>query len=58
MMSSLNFHCVKKRWKTLGDILESLCGRGCTIVRERIFKYIEGMKKIILKISLKGKRKT
>jgi hypothetical protein len=49
MMSSLNFHCVKKRWKTLGDMLESLCGRGCTIVRERIFKYIEGMKKIILK---------
>jgi hypothetical protein len=35
--------------ETLGNIPESPCGGAYTMVRERISKYIEGIKEIILK---------
>jgi len=47
-MNSLNLHCVIKRMETLGNIPESPCGGAYTMVRERISKYIEGIKEIIL----------
>jgi hypothetical protein len=49
MMNLLNLHRVIKGVETLGNIPESPCEGVCTIVRERISKYIEGMKEIILK---------
>jgi len=48
MMNSLNLHRVIKGVETLGNIPESPCGGAYTMVRERISKYIEGMKEIIL----------
>jgi len=48
MMNSLNLHRVIKEVETLGNMPKSPCGGACTMVRERISKYIEGMKEIIL----------
>jgi predicted DNA-binding protein len=39
---------VIKEVETLGNMSKSPCGGACTMVRERISKYIEGMKEIIL----------
>jgi hypothetical protein len=39
---------VIKEVETLGNIPESPCAGACTMVRERISKYIERMKEIIL----------
>lgn len=48
MTSSLNFHCMRKKVETLGNIPENPCGGAYNMVKNRIYKHKESMKEVIL----------